>query len=73
MLTLGLEAKDKITGLTGILTGRHQYISGCDRYTITPICDEKGFLQESCYFDECRIEIIGEGVAISNTNPSVGD
>lgn len=30
MLKLGQQGKDKITEYEGILTARHQYITGCD-------------------------------------------
>jgi hypothetical protein len=66
MLELGLKAKDKITGFEGILTARHQYITGCDQYTITPERDDKGDLQNSYQFDEGRIETSGTGVEIKD-------
>ena len=62
MLEMGQEAKDKITGFKGILTARHQYITGCDQYAITPDLDENGKLGDIFQFDEGRIEIIGPGI-----------
>ena len=61
MLKLGQEGKDKITGFKGIITSRHQYITGCDQYALTPKM-KKGELGENIQFDEGRIEITGPGI-----------
>jgi hypothetical protein len=60
--TLGKEGKDKITGFKGIITARAQYLTGCDQYGLTPKVDEKGATQTCEFFDEARIEIIGNGI-----------
>jgi len=58
---MGKEAKDKVTGFTGIITGRTQWLYGCDQYCITPkVKDEK--MGDTSWFDEGRIEIIGSGI-----------
>lgn len=63
MIELGQKAKDKITGFEGILTARHQYITGCDQYQLSPDgLDEDGKLKEMYSFDEGRIEILGPGI-----------
>lgn len=62
MIELGQKAKDKITGFEGILTGRAQYLYGCDQYVITPPAIE-GKCGNGEWFDEGRIEITGAGVA----------
>jgi len=63
MIKLGQKAKDKITGFEGILTSRHQYITGCDQYSLAPEgLDDDNKLKEIYSFDEGRIEIIGCGI-----------
>lgn len=63
MIKLGQKAKDKITGFEGILTARHQYITGCDQYQLAPDgLDDDGKLKEIYSFDEGRIEILGPGI-----------
>lgn len=63
MIKLGQKAKDKITDFEGILTARHQYITGCDQYSLSPQgVDEKNQLKETYSFDEGRIEILGTGI-----------
>jgi hypothetical protein len=65
MLQLGQKAKDKISGIEGILTGRASYITGCDQYLIQPECI-KGDYKEGRWVDEGRIEIIGKGIKIES-------
>lgn len=61
MIELGKKARDKITGFTGIITGRSQYLTGCDQYCLVPpVKDDK--IGDAHWFDEGRLEIIGEGV-----------
>jgi len=66
MLDLGKKGKDKITGFTGILTGRSIWLYGCDQYCLTPEVDKDGKLNDGKWFDEGRIEITGEGVEASS-------
>lgn len=61
MENLGKRAKDKITGLEGIIIGKTTYLYGCDCYGIAPPATD-GKCPDSCWFDEGRIEIIGDGV-----------
>lgn len=62
MIELGLRAKDKVTGFEGVITGRAQYLTGCDQYVLVPQ-HKDGQLQKSEWFDEGRLEILGEGVS----------
>lgn len=59
---LGLKVKDKVTGFTGIITARTQYLTGCNGYGITPPVDKDGKTGEWQHFDEGRLEIIDEGI-----------
>jgi hypothetical protein len=58
----GVEAKDKITGFTGIITVRLDFLYGCTQYGLTPTVNDKGETKHTEYFDEGRIQVIGEGV-----------
>ena len=59
---LGREAKDKITGFTGIITCHCRYLTGCDQYGLTPKVNKDGKTTDSQWFDEGRIELIGCGI-----------
>lgn len=61
-LELGLKAKDKISGMTGILTARCEFLTGCNRYCISPQELKDGRPIEGMYFDEAQIEIISDGI-----------
>lgn len=64
---LGLEAQDKITGFTGILTGSAAYITGCNQYLITPKMKGDSIL-DGRWFDEGRIDVVGNGVLPSEVS-----
>jgi hypothetical protein len=61
MIKLGQKAKDKITGFEGIITGKIQYLFGCDQYGLAPEAKD-GKINDTQWFDEGRIEITGQGV-----------
>lgn len=70
-IELGQEAKDKVTGFNGILTCRIQYLTGCDHYGIAPRAVD-GKVNETAYFDEGRIEIIGPGITVKEVEAPSG-
>lgn len=59
---LGKKGKDKITGFTGILTSRCEFLTGCNRYCIQPTELKDGKPIDGIYFDEAQIEIVSEGL-----------
>lgn len=61
-MQLGKEVQEKITGFRGILTGVASYITGCDQYYVQPPLKDGSFV-EGRWFDEGRLEVIGEGIA----------
>lgn len=60
---LGKEAKDVITGISGILIGRCEHMFGCNTYGIAPKAAEGQKRPDTEWFDEGRIEIIGTGIS----------
>lgn len=63
-IKLGKQAKDKITNFEGIIIAKCEYLFGCNQWGLAPqVFDkEKGKPGETQWFDEGRIEIIGEGI-----------
>ena len=59
MLTLGMKAKDKISGFTGTITGRCEYVSGCTQLLLAPTVGKDGAARSSEWFDEQRCERVG--------------
>jgi hypothetical protein len=61
MENMGKKARDKVTGFEGIITAKVHYMYGCDQYGLTPkVLDGK--IGDTNFFDEGRIEIIGDGI-----------
>lgn len=60
---LGQKAKDKITGLEGILVARAEHLFGCATYGIAPQVLQEGKRIDTEWMDEGRIEIIGKGIS----------
>jgi hypothetical protein len=63
MELLGKQVKDKITDFEGIATSKHIYLTGCNQYGIQPKVDKDGKVPSISYFDEGRLEVIGEGIS----------
>ena len=61
-IKLGSTVRDKISGFTGIATGRTTYLFGCVRVTVTPVkIKEDGSLTGEDYcFDEPQLEVVSE-------------
>lgn len=54
---LGIEAEDKITGFSGVVTGRCDYLTGCNQYLLQPTIDSDGKHVEGRWYDEGRLVI----------------
>jgi hypothetical protein len=68
---LGDTVKDRITGFQGVVTGRCEYITGCNQVLVVPKIKSDGSFSESVWFDEQRVDILSEPrVTIDNgANP----
>ena len=56
---MGDKVREKITGYTGLITGQHRWITGCDQFTISPEgLDKNGVPIQSHVIDEGRLEIV---------------
>lgn len=56
-IKLGQRVRDRITGFTGMVTGRCEYISGCHQVLVVSPVDSSGKLVESQWYDEQRCEV----------------
>ena len=55
---LGDRAKDRISGLRGIITSRSEHLFGCARYWISPEDNKDGKPMDGCWLDEDAVEVI---------------
>jgi hypothetical protein len=73
-ILLGQRVKDKLTGFEGLVTGRAQYITGCDQLLVQPSLNGKGEFVEARWLDEPRLDITESSqVMINMTSDKGGD
>ena len=53
-----------MTLFEGVITGRAQYLTGCDQYALAPQGNPNNLTTQ--WFDEGRIEVIGEGISATS-------
>jgi hypothetical protein len=59
-IQLGQIVKDQITGFQGVVTGKCQYITGCNQALVIPKVKDDGTKTDGAWFDEDRLEIVNE-------------
>lgn len=59
---LGSVLKDKITGFTGVVTSRTQWLNACNVYGLQPQKLNEGKVADRGHFDEPQLEVIEENV-----------
>lgn len=59
-IQLGWTVKDQIDGLTGVVTGRVEYITGCNQVLVQPPVKEDGSYVSAIWTDEQRCIRVGE-------------
>lgn len=60
---LGKKGRDKVTGFEGVIIANANYLFGCKQYGLAPKAVD-GKIEPTQWFDEGRIEIIGEGIEV---------
>ena len=61
-IKLGMEVKDKISGLKGIATSITEFIYGCRRIGVSPQELKDGKPMEESIIDEPQLDIVGDGI-----------
>lgn len=61
-IKLGQKVKDVITGFQGVVTGRCEYITGCNQVLVQPRVKDDGSRNAGEWFDEDRVEFIDESI-----------
>jgi len=70
---LGDQLRDKITGFTGIATGRTEWLNGCIRYALQSEKLKDGAVQSSEHFDEEQLDLVLAGKVIVAGRMMAGD
>lgn len=55
MFKLGVKVTDSVTGFSGTITARVEYLNGCRQYGVAPRISNDGKKPDSEYFDEERL------------------
>jgi len=61
-LELGSQAKDRASGLVGIVLARAIFLNGCVYYDVQPPLNKDGELPEALLYGSERLERVGEGI-----------
>ncbi len=59
-IALGQKVRDRITGFTGVVTGRTEYITGCEQLLVQPPIKEDGSFVDPRWFDVDRLLVVVE-------------
>lgn len=59
-INLGQKAMDRITGFTGMVTGRAEYISGCEQLLVQPPVKSDGTFVDPHWIDIDRLVVVEE-------------
>lgn len=62
---LGAKVRDRVTGYEGIVSGRHEYLYGCRRYTVQSQEKKDGKPVDPIGFDEDALEVLIPGNSLS--------
>lgn len=60
-IELGDHVREKVTGLEGVITGYHHWLTGCDSVTLQPPAKD-GKVPDPVRFDVGRVEVIEKAV-----------
>lgn len=62
MIELGDKVKDGVSGFTGIVTARTDYINKCVRFEVSPAKTDQGKLLDAYWFDEEQLIVVKKSV-----------
>lgn len=58
VLEHGDKVRDQLSGFEGVISGRADYITGCNQYLVSQPVDKDGKHREGRWFDEQRLELV---------------
>jgi hypothetical protein len=56
---LGQTVKDVLSGFEGLITGRADYLTGCNQYSVSPPLKDGAWV-DGRWFDESRLKLINK-------------
>lgn len=64
-IVLGNRARCIVTGFTGIVTARIDYLNGCVQLCLKPPVDKDNKEQDGIYIDSQQLEYVDEGINVA--------
>ncbi len=64
-IELGQKVACKVTGFSGIVTARIEYLNGCIRYEVQPPIDKDKKIPESAWIDQAQLTVKGRGIEVT--------
>lgn len=71
-IELGAKGRDRITGYTGIVVARTEWLYGCKRYTLQSQEMHDGKVADSHTLDEDGVEVLEASAIPEKANPTGG-
>lgn len=72
-IKLGVKAKDVVTGLSGIVMARAEYLSGSIKYELQPVSDSPSDkVKESHWVDSAFVQFVDTGVHVAPSEREIG-
>ena len=72
LILLGCRARDKVTGIEGVVTSVSYDLYGCIQAVMTMKADEKGEYNMSPWFDVTRLEVTDHNPVMTRPNFDIG-
>jgi hypothetical protein len=67
-IALGTTVRDRVTFVEGVVTGRSDYLTGCNLYLVQPRGAPDGSVKDSHWFDEQRLEVVADAPRLTLDN-----
>lgn len=71
-IMLGVRARDRVTGFTGVVTGHANYLSGCAQALLAPGVGADGTFRDGQWFDQQRLEALPGDVLVLDNGDTPG-
>lgn len=62
-IRLGDMVKCRVSGFTGMVCSKHEYINGCVQWGVQPQVKDDGLHPKSWSIDDAQLEVTGGGIA----------
>ena len=65
-IKLGIKAKDTVSGFTGIVTEKCEYLNGCVQFRVIPKIDPKksNEMPDGVWFDVEQLKYVDDGINV---------